>query len=815
MSGNSLGSIFVELKANVADFIAGMSKASYASKQTASEIKRGFGEMGDAIQQSLGQFGQFGTTISGLSGGVSSAFDGILGASGGLIAGIAGIGAAGIAAAAGLTAMAIEGAELVENLSNISQKTGISIRDLQVFQAAGATVGVSLDDMVVGLRKFDQGLVGSGKGAGLAALVLHNLGVTSHDSKEALLQTADAFAKMENGAQKNADAVSLFGKSGLTMIPFLNKGREGIEEMNAAVEKYGATITGETLAANEKYQKSVVDLSLAWDSFKITIVGGIIPALTALLPKLAEVGKGVGDLIAQTLKKPGHSLGSFLSGFAGGQGIGGDGIRIAAGLAQVMGDSIADTAAAGAGVAPGTPSPADQAAQDKLAKSQKEAFELLKAGGEAAYALEQQRLAIAEAMQANDYADASALQAKIPGLEKAAALEKEQLAMAQHNLEIRQRIAILANQGPAREAARTSFRRAPTPFDLAGAPDLGAGVGNVDLGSVLGKIKPPEGLDIAQSALEDFYKSWGADAKKTADDVNATYADELKTLQGYLALGEINTQEFYDARVAMAKANAEALKAVYANSDAFGDQLKNFIGNVGDGASHVTKSFFADLQSGLDSVNSQLAKFIATGKQIDFKKLGQGVVENFASTGIKAAEGFGAKELGGLFGIGGKKDGSTSGSALFVTPVDAGGNILGALDGSGAGGALGSLPLGANPSAALAGLGSSSAAGAASSALGPLGGLFGQLLKFGGFLAGGGDVTPGKTYIVGENHPEFFTPSSHGQVAPSLKMSGGTPPPVINFHVHGVSDMDSFKRSQQQIGAGLAQQLSIASSRNR
>lgn len=48
------------------------------------------------------------------------------------------------------------------------------------------------------------------------------------------------------------------------------------------------------------------------------------------------------------------------------------------------------------------------------------------------------------------------------------------------------------------------------------------------------------------------------------------------------------------------------------------------------------------------------------------------------------------------------------------------------------------------------------------------GGLLGNL--FGGFRAKGGPVVPGKSYIVGEDGPELFTPGSPGQIVPNGSM---------------------------------------------
>ena len=76
-------------------------------------------------------------------------------------------------------------------------------------------------------------------------------------------------------------------------------------------------------------------------------------------------------------------------------------------------------------------------------------------------------------------------------------------------------------------------------------------------------------------------------------------------------------------------------------------------------------------------------------------------------------------------------------------------------------------------------------------------------------------MTPGKAYVVGEKHPEFFVPKQAGQVAPSLKMGGDTVHhTTVNFHVHGVQDVDSFRRSQSQIFGDMHRQMTIAHARN-
>ena len=70
---------------------------------------------------------------------------------------------------------------------------------------------------------------------------------------------------------------------------------------------------------------------------------------------------------------------------------------------------------------------------------------------------------------------------------------------------------------------------------------------------------------------------------------------------------------------------------------------------------------------------------------------------------------------------------------------------------------------------------------------------------FGGGRAGGGSVAAGQRYLVGERGPELFTPSTGGAISP---LSGA--PVMVNIHLPGVQDTESFRRSETQIAAALA-----------
>jgi hypothetical protein len=85
------------------------------------------------------------------------------------------------------------------------------------------------------------------------------------------------------------------------------------------------------------------------------------------------------------------------------------------------------------------------------------------------------------------------------------------------------------------------------------------------------------------------------------------------------------------------------------------------------------------------------------------------------------------------------------------------------------------------------------------------GGLFGGLAQslfsglFGG-KAGGGPVSGGTPYLVGENGPELFVPPSNGRIANNAELRGmGRGGTTINISVEGQVDM----RSRQQLAADV------------
>lgn len=360
-------------------------------------------------------------------------------------------------------------------------------------------------------------------------------------------------------------------------------------------------------------------------------------------------------------------------------------------------------------------------------------------------------------------------------------LEKQKQAIIDQNDALLKQLGLLAQRNTAGETVAL----APS----GEAPTLGAiGIPPAPLPEVLTSRLPSEmpvytGGEAAKQ-LEAIRTSDQAaqDAadhiKQSIEDENDKYREQMAILEELRAQGKLTQEEF---QAAAEKAGAAIVDEWQKAFDHIGNAFQTLINGWLQGTQSLSKAF---------------------------SKMGDALVTSILSAQMKNLEGTLAKQgaeksgqpgaagsiygvIGKLFGVKdslNKPDGSAS-NPLHV--VLAGGLPAGPNGGPNLS-LLSSLGLGKMPS------GISSFLSTAAS-----------FLPFAGFMAEGGDVTPGKAYIVGEKRPELFMPRSSGRIIPSIPTGGGeserdTSP---QFIFNGVSDADSFKRSQSQMAGWYTRTL--------
>lgn len=216
---------------------------------------------------------------------------------------LAGLGVA--LSAAGLAAMVRSALESADALNKLSQRVGITVEALSTLVPAAELSGVSAQTFETGLKKLATTMFEAATGSEESARRLKALGVefknqdgTLRATDAVLLDLADRFQAMPDGAQKSALAVQLFGKSGAELIPFLNQGREGIAALTGEMEALGVQIGGDTAAQAEVFNDSLAKLRLAATSLANRVIEAFLPALNEMAGGMVESAKQGGTLRA-------------------------------------------------------------------------------------------------------------------------------------------------------------------------------------------------------------------------------------------------------------------------------------------------------------------------------------------------------------------------------------------------------------------------------------------------------------------------------------------------------------------------------------
>lgn len=213
---------------------------------------------------------------------------------------------AGIASSAvvvGLEQMAKGVIDNGDNLYKMSQKIGVSVESLGALEHAAKLSDVSMEGLQTGLKKLSTAMLESAAGGRDQAALFRTLGVESkaaegalRPTQDVLLDLADKFAAMDDGALKSALAVKLFGKSGLDLIPLLNAGRAGIAEMTDEADRMGLVISTKTGKEMEEFNDNLTRMQAQTQGIKNTFMSSLMPLLLDIERGMLKSATATGSM---------------------------------------------------------------------------------------------------------------------------------------------------------------------------------------------------------------------------------------------------------------------------------------------------------------------------------------------------------------------------------------------------------------------------------------------------------------------------------------------------------------------------------------
>lgn len=223
-----------------------------------------------------------------------------------LAAGVAAIGTAAVSAGKALVDMAVDSAAYADEMITQSTVTGMSVESLQAYSYAADLVDVSLDTLTGSMAKQVKSMSSARDGSKSMQEAYDKLGVSVansdgslRDSETVYWETIDALGKMQEGAERDALAMQIFGKSAQELNPLIAQGSAGIAELTDEAKRMGAVMSEDTINQLGKFDDSVQRLKQGSEAAKRVMGTVLLPQLQTLADDgvnlLGDFTKGLVD----------------------------------------------------------------------------------------------------------------------------------------------------------------------------------------------------------------------------------------------------------------------------------------------------------------------------------------------------------------------------------------------------------------------------------------------------------------------------------------------------------------------------------------
>ena len=192
-------------------------------------------------------------------------------------------------------------AEYADEINTLAKTTQLSTGELQEYKYMASLTDVSLDTITGSMTKLTSTMKSAKGGTGAAAEAFETLGVSVTDANGELRSSdavfgdvIDALGNIQNETERDALAMTLFGKSAKDLNPLIDAGSDSLNGLRKEAHDVGYVLDDETLGALNEVNDGFDRLGLAADSAKNQL-GAAIGQF--ILPYLNEVVSAVQDLL--------------------------------------------------------------------------------------------------------------------------------------------------------------------------------------------------------------------------------------------------------------------------------------------------------------------------------------------------------------------------------------------------------------------------------------------------------------------------------------------------------------------------------------
>lgn len=223
------------------------------------------------------------------------------------------------AAVGGLLAVTNKTAEYADEIDKLSERTGIGRERLQELRYAAAQSDVEFSVLEKAVKKMSETSVLAADGSKKAAEAFEMLGISLTNTDGSMKsvnqlfeESMNALADMEESVERNYIGNQIFGRGFTEMLPLLNAGSDGIQELSDRARELGLVMSEEAVIANVTFGDTLEDIKQSFSGVVRGLTNSFLPMMQQFadfiinnMPAVQEMLGGVmnslGDAVAAVL----------------------------------------------------------------------------------------------------------------------------------------------------------------------------------------------------------------------------------------------------------------------------------------------------------------------------------------------------------------------------------------------------------------------------------------------------------------------------------------------------------------------------------
>lgn len=200
------------------------------------------------------------------------------------------------AAAIGFGAFAVgvkSAIDAADQMGEAAEKIGVTTEALSELSFAAKLSAVEQETLQKALAKVSVDLTKQDS-------ILKSLGITATTADGALAQLATKFQEMPDGIEKTAAAAKIFGERiGPELVPLLNRGASGIQQLRERARELGVTLSSEAAQSAGAFNDAVDMMKYGVDGAFRSVATDLLPTMRSLAEYMSgpEFRDGFGAII--------------------------------------------------------------------------------------------------------------------------------------------------------------------------------------------------------------------------------------------------------------------------------------------------------------------------------------------------------------------------------------------------------------------------------------------------------------------------------------------------------------------------------------